>query len=76
MLTDIKDEHLRWLVQSRAENQKVTLDLYLAITANKVAIETNVQFAGLAQELAAVAFSLWRAVFLKRLDRDRRTSDD
>src|SRR5258708_22555407 len=58
---DASEEHLAWLVQSRCDNQKVTLELYLAIKNNISSIELNVVYAQLAQELAAIAFSLWRA---------------
>lgn len=61
------DEHLRWLVNGRSKNQEVTLDLYLAIRSNSTAINKDVRLAELAQELAAIAFSLWRAVFLSDL---------
>jgi hypothetical protein len=64
---DVSEEHLAWLVQSRCDNQKVTLELYLAIKNNISSIELNVVYAQLAQELAAIAFSLWRAVFLSDL---------
>ncbi len=60
----VNEEHLHWLVDSRCKNQKVTLELYLAIKNNPISIGRDVRLAYLAQELAAVAFSLWRAVFL------------
>ena len=65
--SDSKDEHLTWLVQSRSRNQEVTLDLYLTIRNNRTSIDSDVRHAELAQELAAIAFSLWRAVFLSDL---------
>jgi hypothetical protein len=65
--SDFTDEHLRWLVQSRSKNQEITLQLYLAIKNNRISIEGDVRYAYLAQELAAVAFSLWRSVFLSDL---------
>jgi hypothetical protein len=61
---DLTEEHWRWLVDSRCKNQKVTLELYLAIKNNSISINRDVRLAYIAQELAAVAFSLWRAVFL------------
>src|SRR5262249_43950534 len=64
------EEHLQWLVDSRCKNQKVTLELYLAIKNNSAAINKDIRLAYLAQELAAVAFSLWRAVFLSDLSED------
>jgi hypothetical protein len=67
---DLNEEHLKWLVQSRSTNQDVTLKLYSVIKNNAASIEVNIGFAQLAQELAAVAFSLWRAVFLSDLTED------
>lgn len=64
---DLREEHLRWLVQSRSRNQQLTLDLYLAIKSNSASLEPNVQYSQFAQELAAIVFSLWRAVFLSDL---------
>lgn len=64
---DVSEEHLRWLIESRSENQKVTLELYLAIKRNEAEIERNFKFTTSAAELAAIAFSLWRAVFLSDL---------
>ena len=57
-------------VDSRSKNQKVTLDLYLTIKNNSAEINRNLQLAELAQELAAAAFSLWRAVFLSDLSEE------
>ncbi len=67
---DLSKEHLKWLVRSRSANQKATLALYLAIETNQASIERNIAYAELAQELAAVVFSLWRAVFLSDLTED------
>jgi hypothetical protein len=67
---DPTEEHLQWLVDSRCKNQKVTLELYLAIKNNAVSINKDIRLAELAQELAAVAFSLWRAVFLSNLSEE------
>ena len=64
---DASEAHLRWLAQSRCDNQNVTLDLYLGDKKYAAYIERNVIYAQLAQELAAIAFSLWRAVFLSDL---------
>ena len=38
---DVSEAHLRWLAQSRCDNQNVTLDLYLAIKNNAAYIERN-----------------------------------
>lgn len=64
---DVSEEHLRWLVESRSQNQQDTLELYLVIKRKATALEGNIEYAILAQELAAIAFSLWRAVFLSDL---------
>jgi len=64
---DLTEEHWRWLVDSRCKNQKVTLELYLAVKNNPISINRDVRLTYVAQELAAVAFSLWRAVFLSDL---------
>ncbi len=61
---DHSETHLQWLVQNRSRNQQVTLDIYLAMTRNGDVIMGNAVYTQLAQELAGVAFSLWRAVFL------------
>jgi hypothetical protein len=49
------------MIDGRAKNQKVTLELYelFNLDANKLR-----GFANDLQELAGIAFSLWRAVFL------------
>ncbi len=70
---DLSEEHLTWLVKSRSDNQKTTLKLYLAIERNKQSVERNIAYAEVAQELAAIAFSLWRAVFLSDLTEDVET---
>ncbi len=67
---DLSDEHLSWLVDNRSRNQRVTLDLLNIIRRNKVSIESSIEYSGFAQELAGVAFSLWRAVFLSDLTED------
>src|SRR5690242_16316454 len=64
------NEHLRWLVRGRSRNQKATLDLYLIIKNPASSIDRNIAHAQIAQELAAIAFSLWRAVFLSDLTED------
>ncbi len=64
---DLSESHLKWLVQSRSRNQQVTLDLYLTIISNAASIDGDLRYKQLAQELAAIAFSLWRAVFLSDL---------
>jgi hypothetical protein len=51
--------HLKWVIEGRARNQRAALKLYELIKEGP-----RSQDAGKAQELTAVAFSLWRAVFL------------
>ena len=67
---DRSEAHLQWLVENRSLNQKVTLELYIAIKRNSDTINSDMRYALLAQELAAIAFSLWRAVFLSDLTED------
>ena len=64
---DISGAHFEWLVQSRSQNQLSTLRLYRIIEVNDLVLSQNVVFQPLAQDLAAIAFSLWRAVFLSDL---------
>jgi hypothetical protein len=64
---DQSEEHLKWLVENRSRNQRATLELYLLINQNSDAINNNVTYAALAQELTGIAFSLWRGVFLSDL---------
>jgi hypothetical protein len=58
---------LKWLVDNRSANQRATLDLFVTLTQNESVINSNLVYAQLSQELAGVAFSLWRAVFLSDL---------
>jgi hypothetical protein len=67
---DHSEEHLQWLVENRSLNQKTTLDLYVVMTRNDDAIMDNAIYAELAEDLAGVAFSLWRAVFLSDFTRE------
>ena len=70
---DVSVAHFDWLVQSRSHNQLSTLKLYKIIEANDVILSQNVVYQPLAQDLAAIAFSLWRAVFLS--DANGETGD-
>ncbi len=54
-------EHLAWVIERRAANQQVTLRLYEIFHARRV-IPEELHYR--AQDLVAVSFSLWRAVFL------------
>lgn len=64
---DRSESHLKWLVDNRSANQRATLDLFVTLTQNESVINSNLVYAQLSQELAGVAFSLWRAVFLSDL---------
>ena len=64
---DRSESHLKWLVENRSANQRATLELLTTLTRNEKAIGSNVVYAQLSQELAGIAFSLWRAVFLSDL---------
>jgi len=54
-----KPAHLGWVIDGRQQNQRATLRLYKLFVDRKLKGVRNE-----AQQLAAVAFSLWRAVFL------------
>ena len=62
-------EHLEWLVQSRSGNQQATVALYRTIATHRLIISEDIELQNIAEELAAVAFSLWRAVFLSDLSK-------
>jgi len=61
---DLSADHISWLVKSRSENQQITLKLFLVMKDNEEKLKTNWDLANFAQAMAAVCFSLWRAVFL------------
>jgi len=67
---DRSENHLQWLVENRSANQRATLELFVTLTQNESAISSNIVFAQVSQELAGIAFSLWRAVFLSDLTED------
>ena len=67
---DVSSEHFDWLVEARSRNQRSTAALYKIIEQHALTLEKNVVFQGLAQNLTAVTFSLWRAVFLSDLTGD------
>jgi hypothetical protein len=58
-----KLEHLEWAIQSRASNQKCCLAL-LGLFEEYSDIWKTKKYSRAAQDLIAVAFSLWRAAFL------------
>jgi hypothetical protein len=64
---DRSEDHLKWLVEKRSANQQATLDLFVILTENDNVISKNIPYANVSQELAGIAFSLWRAVFLSDL---------
>jgi hypothetical protein len=64
---DLSADHISWLVKSRSENQEITLKLYLIMKDNEEKLKGNWDLANYAQAMAAVCFSLWRAVFLSDL---------
>ena len=67
---DRSEDHLTWLVEMRSANQIATLELFVILTENDNIISTNILYANVSQELAGIAFSLWRAVFLSDLTGD------
>lgn len=64
---DSSSEHFDWLVAGRSRNQQTTLDLYKLIEANNAFLAENIALQEGAYQLVAIAFSLWRAVFLSDL---------
>jgi len=61
--TNHKLEHLDWAIKSRAQNQRSCLAL-LTLFENDSEFWKEKKAARAAQDLVAVAFSLWRAAFL------------
>jgi hypothetical protein len=55
--------HLEWVIKGRAKNQQVALDLYDLMTENHNT-KVKLHLSERAQDLTAIAFSLWRAAFL------------
>jgi hypothetical protein len=70
---DRSESHLKWLVENRSANQRATLELFMTLIQNESVIGSNVIYAQLSLELAGIAFSLWRAVFLS--DRTGETEE-
>jgi hypothetical protein len=56
-------DHLEWVIKGRAKNQQAALALWELIGDPELQV-TKKGLSSAAQDLAAVAFSLWRAVFL------------
>ena len=65
---DLSTEHITWLVESRSKNQQICLKLFLVIKDNEPKIRSSGKNQNNAQSLIAVAFSLWRAVFLSDVE--------
>lgn len=61
--TPSKAAHLKWAIQSRARNQSSSLNLLELFDAFPLRWRTK-KFSRAAQDLVAIAFSLWRAAFL------------
>lgn len=57
-------QHLEWLIESRAANQRSTLSLHALLDTHFEALHQSPDQAKVIQLLAAVCFSLWRAAFL------------
>jgi hypothetical protein len=55
---------MSWLVESRSQNQELSLKLFLIMKDHAEQISEEFDLQDIAQGLAAVCFSLWRAVFL------------
>ena len=67
---DVSSAHFKWLVAGRSRNQATTLRLYEIIEAHQYLLEGDIPFQDIAHQLVAIAFSLWRAVFLSDLTGD------
>ena len=60
---EVNLEHLEWAIKSRAKNQRACLDL-LRLFEEYEDIWKTKDYSKAAQDLIAIAFSLWRAAFL------------
>ena len=56
--------HLEWLIESRAANQRSTLELYQLLEEHFEEVHKDTLRSAELQMLAAICFSLWRAAFL------------
>lgn len=65
---DLSPEHISWLVESRSKNQAASLKLYLISKDYSEKIESDWNLTNIAQSLAGICFSLWRAVFLSDIN--------
>jgi len=53
---------------NRSRNQQATLELYLLLEAHQNRLEESVLYYSIFERIAAIIFSLWRAVFLSDVD--------
>jgi hypothetical protein len=60
---DLSPQHLEWLVESRAANQRAALNLFKLFQMYPEGMKSK-EFSLIAQNLVAACFSLWRAAFL------------
>jgi hypothetical protein len=60
---DLSAEHLEWLIESRAKNQRTSGNLYRLLEEHEDQIRDTGRSRE-AQSLVAISFSLWRAAFL------------
>jgi len=66
---ELNIEHADWLLEARAKNQKLLLDLYKFGQKNSKALEPDPDRRSLFALLTGAAFSLWRAAFLSDTER-------
>jgi hypothetical protein len=57
-------EHMGWLIESRAKNQRAALLLHQLLTTHFETIKNDKHYSIKAQALLGTCFSLWRAAFL------------
>lgn len=64
-------DHLEWAIQCRGRNQQTCLKILKSFENHEKKWQTK-KYSPIAQDLLAVAFSLWRAAFLADRDGSRR----
>lgn len=69
-IDDVSSAHFKWLVAGRSRNQQATLRLYEIVETRSHLLESDIALQDIAHQLVAIAFSLWRAVFLSDLTGD------
>jgi hypothetical protein len=73
---DLSAEHLEWLIESRAKNQRASGKLYRLLEEREPQIKEK-DISRMAQSLVAISFSLWRAAFLAdKTGKTRSVFDD